>query len=141
MTVRDVRTGDVHEVRERTASRQLKVGALICARIVPTGDTMQIFGGIEPVELHERDELISLLDSKPDPIDLVSFLTRRFAPPALRNTEGDPLVLCEVTLRTGDPAALIVELDETSVKVDANHPLAGKDLIFEVELVEIVRAA
>lgn len=108
-----MRTGDVHQVRERTASRQLKVGALICTRIVPAGDTMQIFGGIEPVELHERDELISLLDSEPDPIDLVSFLTQRFAPPALRNTEGDPLVLCEVTLRTGDSAALVAELDET----------------------------
>jgi hypothetical protein len=31
LTVRDVRTGDVHQVRERTASRQLTVGALICA--------------------------------------------------------------------------------------------------------------
>lgn len=31
----------------------------------------------------------------------------------LQNTEGDPLVLCEVTLRTDDPAALAAELDET----------------------------
>ena len=112
LTVRDVRTGDVHQVRERTAGSQLKVGALICARIVPAGDTTQIFGGIEPVELHERDELISLLDAKPDPVDLVSFLTRRFAPLALRNTEGDPLVLCEILLRTGDPAALVAQLNE-----------------------------
>jgi SEC-C motif len=113
LTVRDVRTGDVHQIRERAASRQLKARGLICARVVPVGDTMQIFGGIEPVELHERDELIELLDAEPDPVDLVSFLTRRFAPPALRNTEGDPLVLCEVTLRTGDPAALVAELNET----------------------------
>ncbi|MGV8834037.1 MAG: FKBP-type peptidyl-prolyl cis-trans isomerase [Devosia sp.] len=35
----------------------------------------------------------------------------------------------------------VVELDEATVKVDANHPLAGKDLIFDVELVEIVKAA
>jgi hypothetical protein len=113
LTVRDVRTGDVHQVRERAASRQLKVGALICTRIVPAGDTTQIFGGIEPVELHERDGLVALLDAEPDPVALVSFLTRRFAPPVLRNTEGDPLVLCDVTLRTGDPAALVAELDET----------------------------
>jgi tetratricopeptide (TPR) repeat protein len=119
LTVRDVRTGNVHQIRERTASQRLKVGALFCARIVPVGDTTQIFGGIEPVELHERDELISLLDAEPDPVDLVSFLTRRFAPPALRNTEGDPLVLCEVVLRTGDPAALVAELDETYTR-DAN---------------------
>jgi tetratricopeptide (TPR) repeat protein len=112
-TVRDLRTGDVHRVRERSGSRQLKVGALICARVVPVGTTMQIFGGIEPVELRERDELVALLDAKPDPVDLVSFLTGRFAPPVLQNTEGEPLVLCEVTLRTDDPAALIAALDET----------------------------
>ena len=77
LTVRDVRTGGVHQVRERAASRQLKAGALICARIVPVDETMQIFGGIEPVELHERDEFVTLLDTEPEPLDLVSFLTRR----------------------------------------------------------------
>ena len=46
VTVRDVRNGDMHEVRERTASRQLKPGQLICARVVPAGDTMQFFGGV-----------------------------------------------------------------------------------------------
>ncbi|MGH3787783.1 MAG: SEC-C domain-containing protein, partial [Pseudonocardiaceae bacterium] len=119
-TMRDVRTGDVHQVRERTASQTLKTGALICARVVPAGDTTQIFGGIEPVALHERDELIALLDSGPDPLDLVAFLTRRFAPPALCNTEGDPLVLCQATLRTGDPAALSAALDETYQRDDGD---------------------
>lgn len=32
----------------------------------------------------------------------------------------------------------ITELTEEKVKLDANHPLAGKDLTFEIELVEIV---
>ena len=31
----------------------------------------------------------------------------------------------------------VVELKETSVMLDANHPLAGQDLIFDLELVEI----
>lgn len=31
----------------------------------------------------------------------------------------------------------IVEIAEESVMLDANHPLAGQDLIFEIELVEI----
>lgn len=32
----------------------------------------------------------------------------------------------------------IVEIEENGVKLDANHPLAGQDLIFDLELVEIV---
>lgn len=34
--------------------------------------------------------------------------------------------------------AIIIEKDESSVLLDANHKLAGKDLIFEIELVEIL---
>ncbi len=32
----------------------------------------------------------------------------------------------------------VTEIRETSVMLDANHPLAGKDLVFDLELVEIV---
>jgi len=31
----------------------------------------------------------------------------------------------------------VIELSETSITVDANHPLAGKDLTFEIELIQI----
>ena len=34
----------------------------------------------------------------------------------------------------------VVEADDTQVTLDANHPLAGRDLTFEVELVEIKAA-
>ena len=95
VTVRDVRTGDVHEVTEVTASRTLQPGQLICAHVLPTGDGFQFFGGIEPVALHERGPLIELLDDEPDPAELVAFLSRRFAPPRLVNTEGDPMTFCE----------------------------------------------
>lgn len=50
----------------------------------------------------------------------------------------------ELQARTSDGGILpitVVEIDGASVKVDANHPLAGQDLVFDVELVEIVRAA
>ena len=32
---------------------------------------------------------------------------------------------------------MVKAVEEKSIKIDANHPLAGKDLIFEIELVEI----
>jgi peptidylprolyl isomerase len=34
-------------------------------------------------------------------------------------------------------AAVVTEVDGDSVVLDANHPLAGQDLTFEIELVEI----
>ena len=38
----------------------------------------------------------------------------------------------------GRPAHMtVVELSEDRVKLDANHPLAGKDLTFDIELVEL----
>jgi hypothetical protein len=120
--VRDVRTGDTHEVRERAASRQLKPGQLVCARVVPAGDTMQFFGGLDPVALHERDPLIDLLDTGPDAVTLVAQLSRRFAPPALVNTEGDPLAICEATVYVGDPAGIEAALDDIYDRVDGDEP-------------------
>jgi hypothetical protein len=112
LTARDLRTGDRTEVRERSGSRSLKAGMLICARIVAAGDTMQCFGAVEPVVLHERDELIKLLDSEPDSLQLVEFLSCRLAPPVLRTTEGEDVVFCEATLRSPDPTALTAALDD-----------------------------
>lgn len=43
------------------------------------------------------------------------------------------------TTREGRQIPLtVIDLDESQVTVDANHPLAGQDLIFDLELVEIV---
>ena len=122
VTVRDIRTGDRHEVPERMASRQLKSGQLICARVAPTGDTPQFVGVAEPVALHERDALIDVLDTEPDPVTLVAQLSRRFAQPTLTNTEGDLLAICEATVQVGDPAGIEAALDDAYDRVDGKEP-------------------
>ncbi|MEP1893437.1 MAG: peptidylprolyl isomerase, partial [Cyclobacteriaceae bacterium] len=33
---------------------------------------------------------------------------------------------------------LVTDVAEDKITIDANHPLAGQDLVFEIELVEIV---
>jgi tetratricopeptide (TPR) repeat protein len=120
-TARDLRTGERVEVRERTASHSLAVGELICARLVPAGDTIQIFGGLEMVTLRERDALIAMLDEGAAPEQLVALLSARFAPPQLQNTEGEPLVMCEATLRSDDPAGLMAALDSAYDRVDGER--------------------
>ena len=42
MVVRDLRTAELIEVRERTFSRQARVGQVFCGRAVPDGETHQI---------------------------------------------------------------------------------------------------
>ena len=39
----------------------------------------------------------------------------------------------------GQPTPVkVVHIDETKITLDANHPLAGEDLVFEIKLVEVV---
>jgi hypothetical protein len=120
LTLRDVRTGDVIEVSERTASREVRRGQLICTHLLPTGDGHRIFGGIDPVGLHEREALIELLDDNPQPEEVVASCSRRFAPPGLANTEGHPLMLCRADLRSADPQQLALALDRAYRREEAD---------------------
>lgn len=66
---------------------------------------------------------------------MVEFPVNQF-PPDLKPELGMPLTM---TTAQGHPVqVVIVEIKEESVVLDANHPLAGKDLVFDLELVEIV---
>ena len=63
-------------------------------------------------------------------------LTREQLPPEFRPEVGQQIHL---EGQDGQPVtARVVEADESRVVVDANHPLAGEALTFEIELVEIV---
>ena len=105
VALRDVRTGEQVVLSERTASQQLRVGDFICTRLLPVGDTPQIFGGVERVGMGERHQLIALLDGGAAPADLVGFLSRRLAPPVFRNTENEPMMMCEAVVRVYDTGA------------------------------------
>jgi len=61
--------------------------------------------------------------------------------PRAQIPEGvDPQVNQSFQLQSGDGqaiAAVVTEAGEESVTFDGNHPLAGKDLEFDIELVEV----
>jgi len=52
----------------------------------------------------------------------------------------DPKVGMQLQMNQGGGGILIVtitDVSETTIKADANHPLAGQDLTFDIELIEI----
>jgi peptidylprolyl isomerase len=68
--------------------------------------------------------------------ELVAEISRERLPEDLDLEVGQQL---QLSLADGDEAVvMIVDLSETTVTLDANHPLAGLHLTFKIELVEIV---
>ncbi len=67
--------------------------------------------------------------------ELVAELERKDLPADIELVVGNHL---EVSQDDGSTFSVnIADLTETTVTLDANHPLAGKDLTFEINLVEI----
>jgi FKBP-type peptidyl-prolyl cis-trans isomerase 2 len=68
--------------------------------------------------------------------ELVFVLDRDRLPENLQPEVGQDLII-----REGNDTALrvtVIDVSESSVALDANHPLAGKDLTIDIHLVEIV---
>ena len=67
--------------------------------------------------------------------ELLLTVPRDEVPTDLDAAVGESLVL----ERNGQEIQVIVKnVSETGLTLDANHPLAGRDLIFEIEMLEIV---
>ena len=68
--------------------------------------------------------------------EMISTVPRSQFPEELNPMIGDDL---ELVSDDGEGMVVtVIELDDVEVTLDANHPLAGEDLTFEVELVEIL---
>ena len=80
-------------------SRSVKTGDLVCTRLLPVGDRVEIHGSVEPVPLHLLDWTLEVLGGGPvDPFELITALSARFTPPTVTTGDGDPLVLCNAEL-------------------------------------------
>jgi peptidylprolyl isomerase len=67
--------------------------------------------------------------------DLVAEIDKESFPPDMELSVGDMLRLQQPDGTS--IAATVAEIKDGSVVLDANHPLAGQDLTFDVKLVEI----
>ena len=72
---------------------------------------------------HHRDDLIQVVDRKQLPADLKVEIGQQ-----LLGSQPDGETI----------EAIVIAVSETSLTLDANHPLAGKDLIFDIQLIEIL---
>lgn len=68
--------------------------------------------------------------------ELVQEMPRDAIPPEIDLTPGNRLAAKD---QAGNELVLtVVEADAETARLDANHPLAGEDLTFEIELVEVL---
>jgi peptidylprolyl isomerase len=97
--------------------------------------------GVAGMEVGERKTInVAVNDAYGPRSDdmLIEFPKERF-PQNVEIEEGMQLMMSN---GSGQNIPVTVsEIKETSVILDANHPLAGEDLIFDIELIEIVGAS
>ena len=68
--------------------------------------------------------------------EMVAVINRSEIPADVNPQAGDQM---EVVLEDGSPMPVMVtEVTDTNITLDANHPLAGMNLTFDIRLIEIV---
>lgn len=68
--------------------------------------------------------------------EMIAVIERSEIPPEINPEPGHQM---EVILEDGSPLpVLVTEVTDTAITLDANHPLAGRDLTFTIRLLEIL---
>lgn len=111
LNVRDLRTGDMLDVRERAFSAQARPHQMVCGRAVPDGVSSQFIGGLFSVVPGTERDLLEILDEG-DGFELMAFVGSLERPPRLSTREGEPLKRCRATLDVRDPDAARRVLDD-----------------------------
>lgn len=139
LSARDLRTGEVVEVRERAFARQATAGQLVCARAVPDGRAHQLVGAVIPVRPGEEGALLDVLDTG-DPEAIAEWVGAREQPPTMTNREGEAAVAITIRASAADAGALRRHLDAT-YEVEApgavwaeHHPLDGDESLIRGRL-------
>jgi FKBP-type peptidyl-prolyl cis-trans isomerase 2 len=96
--------------------------------------------GVTGMQAGEKKTINIPVDEAYGPVNedmLVEFPRSNFPP------EMNPEIGMQLNMTSGDGQVIpvvITEVQDDIISLDANHPLAGHDLVFDLELVEIVPA-
>ena len=88
-----------------------------------TGESKTVKATVDRAYGPHRDDLVLVVDRKQLPADLEPEVGQQ-----LEGRQEDGQIIL----------ATVIDVTESSVTLDANHPLAGKNLIFDIELIEIL---
>jgi peptidylprolyl isomerase len=70
--------------------------------------------------------------------EMVVVVDRGRLPEGLNPKEGDRI---QLQARSGETMTVaVMDVSDSTITIDGNHPLAGKDLIFDIEFIEVVRS-
>ncbi|MGA7677554.1 MAG: peptidylprolyl isomerase [Dehalococcoidia bacterium] len=119
-------------VIESSAGREPLEFTLGAGQVIP-GFEKAVFG----MKVGEKKTVTIPVDEAYGPRrdDLVGELPREKLPSGLTPEVGQQLVMTRPD--GGKTMVTITGVSDNTVTIDANHPLAGKDLTFEIELVKI----
>lgn len=138
VTLRDLRTADVVEVRDGPLAGDAVPGVLLCGRAVPDGEGHQMVGAVVRVPPGQETDLLDLLDTG-DPFAILAWFVQRRQLPALTTREGEPLVAVDMELEVEDPAALVAHLDAVYEAEQPglwleHHPLDADEFLLRARL-------
>jgi FKBP-type peptidyl-prolyl cis-trans isomerase SlpA len=106
--------------------------------VIGQGDLLPAFEcrllGLEPGD-QRRFEIPCLEVYGPAETDNIHVLPRGEFPPGMKLEPG--LVVSFETPSGAEAPGVVREVTETEVRVDFAHPLAGHDLVFEVEILDV----
>ena len=94
--------------------------------------------GVKGMEVGEKKTINIPADEAYGPRNdemLIEFPRDRF-PNDMKIEQGMQLMMSDSSGQ--NIPVIVIEIKENSVILDANHPLAGEELVFDIELVEIV---
>jgi FKBP-type peptidyl-prolyl cis-trans isomerase 2 len=122
--------GDTFDSSEGRAPLEFEVGSGMVIKGFDDGVTGMAVGDKKTVQIPYNEAY-----GARNPEMVIEMPKDRF-PPDMQLEQGMPLMMSDGSGQNFQ--VTVVEIKPESVTLDANHPLAGQDLIFDLELMEIV---